>query len=593
LSKRLLITTPLPQTWETNRPFTLLGKWCLPFSKLSEVENTYCEIAPYHWDDRELLASDYIKINALYEELLVDLTQTMNRIHGVEHSVRYWRILMGPWLGNIVGVLYDRWSSIENAATPQSQFETTFITCSADDFIPNDMTDAYKYTLNDDSWNHYIYSTIIREFPSISVIKKNNALSRQPASHQPAKPTKIVVKNRVRMWAEKILSPLVRKSDCFFIATFLPYWEQIKLKVALREFPIIYCSEEILVEYEFKKEFRDWSLESITNKPASSLFENWIRKFISSQVPKVYLEGYKNQLERIKKIHWQKSPKVIWTSNAYHFHDFFKLWAAEKVEQGSKLIIGQHGGKFGMDKWNASEDHQVSIPDVYFSWGWIDAARPKIVPLGQIKLSPVVSNRGKPLHRAMLIATETPRYSYTMMSATVAGQWLDYLEDQYAFIDSLSPGIRENFTLRLQSKVKGGWDSFERWQQQFPDLDIVIDKSNFYAEISKCKLAVATCNGGTYLESMAMNIPTVIFWNPEHWELNGDATKCMKDLEETGIFHSSPISAARHIESIWDSVPGWWESDSVQEARIRFCRKYSYLPDNMCERIKTIITKIS
>ena len=58
-------------------------------------------------------------------------------------------------------------------------------------------------------------------------------------------------------------------------------------------------------------------------------------------------------------------------------------------------------------------------------------------------------------------------------------------------------------------------------------------------------------------------------------------------------FHSSPISAARHIERIWDSVPDWWESDSVQEARIRFCRKYSFLPDNMCERIKTIITKIS
>ena len=210
MSKRILITTPLPQTWETNRPFTLLRKWCLPVSKLNEVENKYCEIAPYHWDDRELLANDYIKINALYEELLVDLTQTMNRIHGVEHSVRYWRIVMGAWLGYIVGILYDRWSSIENAATPQNQFETTVITCSADDFIPNDMTDAYKYTLNDDSWNHYIYSTIIREFPSISVIKKNNALSFQHASHQPAKPTKIVVKNRVHMWAEKILSPLVK-----------------------------------------------------------------------------------------------------------------------------------------------------------------------------------------------------------------------------------------------------------------------------------------------------------------------------------------------------------------------------------------------
>ena len=443
-----------------------------------------------------------------------------------------------------------------------------------------------------DNWNHFIYSTIIKEFPSISVIKKNNALSFQPASHQSAKSIKIVAKNRVRMWMEKILSPLVRKGDCFFIATYMPYWEQIKLKVSLRELPIIYSSEENLVEYEFKKEFRGWSLKSTTNKPASSLFENWIRKFISNQIPKVYLEGYKNQLERIKNTHWQKSPKVIWTSNAYHFHDFFKLWAAEKVEQGSKLIIGQHGGNYGMAKWNASEDHQISISDVYFSWGWKDEARPKIVPLGQIKLLPVVSNRKTSLYRGMLITTELPRYAYTMMSSPVSGQWLDYLEDQFAFIDSLSPDIRENFTVRLKPYVNA-WQSIERWQQQFPDLDIDLGKSNFYNERSKCKLVICTYNAATYLESMAMNIPTVIFWNPEHWELNGDATKCMKDLEEVGIFHSSPMSAARHIERIWDSVPDWWESDSVQEARIRFCRKYSYLPDNMCKRIKTTITKIS
>jgi putative transferase (TIGR04331 family) len=591
VSKRLLITTPLPQTWETNRPFTLLGEWCLPVNKLSEVENKYCKIAPYHWDDRELLANDYIKINALYEELLVDLTQKMNQIHGVDHSVRYWRILMGLWLGHIVGILYDRWSSIENAATSQNQFETTVITCSADDFISNDMFSFYV-SFSSNSWNHFIYSTIIREFPSISVIKKNTPLSFQHTNHQSEKFTKIVVKDRIRIWAEKILSPLVKKGDCFFISTYLPYWEQVKLKVGLREFPLIYCSKEIPVEYEFKKVFRGWHLESTNNKPSSSLFESWIRKFISSQVPKVYLEGYKNQMERIKKTHWQKSPKVIWTSNAYHFHDFFKLWAAEKVEQGSKLIVGQHGGNYGMAKWNASEDHQVSISDVYFSWGWIDKAKPKIVPLGQIKLLPVVNNRKTSLHRAMLITMELPRYTYTMMSSVVAGQWLDYLDDQFAFIDSLSPGIRENFTVRLKPKIHG-WHSFERWQRQFPDLDIDPGKSNFYNEIIKYKLVISTYNAATFLESMAINIPTVIFWNPEYWELREDADQCVKDLEQAGIFHSSPMSAARHIERIWDCVPAWWQSDSVQEARIRFCQKYSYLPDNMSECIKTIITKIS
>lgn len=592
MNRRLLITTPLPQTWETNRPFTLLGKWCLPDGKLSEVEKKYCEIEPYHWDDRELLSNDYIRLNAFYEEVLVDLTEAMNRIHGVVHGVRYWRILMGVWLGYIVEILYDRWLSIKNAAASQGKYETTVVTCNADDFIPNDMI-SFSRILMDDNWNHFVYSTVIREFSSISVFEKEIGMSFQRATDQSSKLTRIDVKNRILMWTEKILSPLVRRDDCFFIATYLPYWKQIKLKVALGEFPMVYCAKEILVEYEPKKEFRGWSLESATNKPASSsLFENWARKFIPSQIPAVYLEGYKNQLARTKNVHWPKSPKVIWTSNAYNFHDFFKLWAAEKVEQGSKLIIGQHGGNYGMAKWNFSEDHQVSISDVYFSWGWMDVAQPKIVPVGQLKSLSVVSDGKADSQRAMLVTMELPRYSYMMMSAVVAGQWLDYLEDQYEFINLLPPGIRENFVVRLKLR-ENGWRSFERWQRQFPDLKIDVGKSNFHNEIKKCQLVVSTYNAATYLESMAMNIPTVIFWNPEHWELRGDATEYMKDLEKAGIFHSSPVSAAGYIEQIWPDVSGWWKSDSVQEAKNRFCQKYSYLPGNMNMRIKAIINKLS
>ena len=51
-------------------------------------------------------------------------------------------------------------------------------------------------------------------------------------------------------------------------------------------------------------------------------------------------------------------PKVIFTSNAYSFDDFFKIWSAEKKEKNTKYIIGQHGGNHAMAKFEFEGEHQ-------------------------------------------------------------------------------------------------------------------------------------------------------------------------------------------------------------------------------------------
>ena len=90
-------------------------------------------------------------------------------------------------------------------------------------------------------------------------------------------------------------------------------------------------------------------------------------------------------LHQIDRTGWPKHPKVIWTSNADNSDDLFKAYAAEKVEKGSPLVIGQHGGHYGIGLWSFSEDHQLAISDRYFSWGWTEQQQPKISPVGQFK----------------------------------------------------------------------------------------------------------------------------------------------------------------------------------------------------------------
>ena len=45
-------------------------------------------------------------------------------------------------------------------------------------------------------------------------------------------------------------------------------------------------------------------------------------------------------------------------------------FTVQKIDEGSKLIIGQHGGAHGMGKWNLPEEHQIDISNNYLTWGW-------------------------------------------------------------------------------------------------------------------------------------------------------------------------------------------------------------------------------
>jgi putative transferase (TIGR04331 family) len=99
-------------------------------------------------------------------------------------------------------------------------------------------------------------------------------------------------------------------------------------------------------------------------------------------------------------------------------------------------------------------------------------------------------------------------------------------------------------------------------------------------------LYISTYNATTFLESFSMNVPTVIYWNPKHWELRDSAAPYFEELRQVGIFHDTPSSAAMHVAAIWDDVSGWWKRPEVQASVERFTARYSNLPDDLLDRLE-------
>lgn len=564
-----LITTALQETFpkDKNTKVVFLGEWCKVYNHKSVWKKFNSKTMPYHWNDRQKFYRDYQNIQSVYEKILVELSDKLNQIHDVNYSLRYWRILIGPWLGYFSQVLFDRWFMLNETLNNDHEFQCYIIKRPPLSNVPSNM-DHFTNLFENDDWNEAIFGQLIElcwpEKIKITWVNKTKNKTRSGSK-------KISIKKYIR---EKVI-PFFNKifpNEYFFIQSYLPLKTEIKLQMRLGGMPNLWRTQASpYVKPSSKK--RKWSLKAKNN----SVFEDILRKMIPMNIPTAYLEGYEILNQTTEKLYWPKNPKLIFTSNAYSGDDLFKAYAAKKTEKKIPLIIGQHGGLYGMNLFSFSDEHQIKIADKWLSWGWTDENRHNILPVGNLKaFGRIVDYNSK--QGALMVEMALPRYSYYMYALPVAGQYLDYFKDQEIFLENLPIKLRKQVLLRLYH-IDYGWNQYDRWRDSMPEVNIDPGHKDIKQLIRKSRLYIATYNGTTYLESLTWNIPTIMFWNPKYWELKEKAKPYFDLLENVGIFHSTPISAAQKMIEIWDDVDGWWFSSDIQEARKIFINEFANLPE--------------
>lgn len=583
---RFLITTALEEAWRDDVPVLFLGEWCLSYSRKDRWSKIDAEILPYHWDDRAKLYADYKNLLAFHERLLANLAGQLNEIHGVDHSLRYWRILIGPWLGDFIHILFDRWTSIHQAIAQHVLSGTLILTGKEETLIPNDMADFSRLLIRDE-WNHHLYAAILQRFTTVPCSKRARQDIASWTPHAvPNTSWKQLVKRTMADWYVRGARLLASDQDAFLLATYLPFRDEMRMHRRLGQLPQPWRSTSP-AKASVDEHRRQWVVAGNSLSP----FETCARALIPSQIPAIYLEGYSQLVMQTTVLPWPKKPKLIWTSNALTSDDVFKAWAADKIEKGSPLVVGQHGGHYGIGRWSFLEDHEIAISDRYLSWGWAEPGHPKIKPVGQLKAKRPLGIRHAEKPVALLVTSNHPRQSYRNHSSMISRQWSDYFKDQRIFVAQLPAEIKEALIVRLYCHDYGR-DQAAQWHDHFPALRLDAGHSNIIRLIAQCRLYISTYNSTTFLESFTMNIPTIIFWNPNHWELRDSAIPYFEELKRVGIFHESPASAARHVTDIWDHVDEWWSSASVQRTLKQFKARYCDLPNNLLERIEHALREV-
>ena len=250
MTKRFLITTADERTWPCNQPVLFLGEWCRLYERQAAWKNLDAVVVPYHWDDREKLHRDYRYLQELYEDLLQELASRLNDLHGVEHSLRYWRILAGPWLGYFVQILFDRWAMIERAVRDDSIVRVRVLNTPAEQVVPNDM-DHFVPLFLADAWNEVIYGQLLRGWtaaPVELVAIEGDAQTGEAQRSAPASPFVLPVVRRLKqelVRAASLVSQfLTREDEAFVLSAYLPIQQDLRLQWRLGQVPRLWRSSE-------------------------------------------------------------------------------------------------------------------------------------------------------------------------------------------------------------------------------------------------------------------------------------------------------------------------------------------------------------
>jgi len=563
MKKYVLETTPLNRN--TSKTETLLlGDWCN-----LDGENRGLKVVDYHWNDRKQLHLDHQRIFSLYEVYLRKLTISLNKIHHVEHTVDYWRIIVGPWLYYFICIVSDRYQMLFKASKNFNVEYTLEPQYDSDSWIPLDYID-FNYKFYSDEWNYYIFSEINKYTNLIN--KKNTSYVLFPST---------LSKNDKQHWSKKIskgllffLSKLTNKylTKVIFVEIGAPQIYMYKLLFKLKASPFSYFNRVRPKSFDVNHSMRDKLNDS--NSVCNNEFEKLLTNLIPGNVPISYIEGY-SQLVRESNNIFPKKTSLIVTANAYFSNEHFKTWAARQKERGAKLWIMVHGGHHGTALFNGPGKLTEDIADRFYSWGWGKYNLPSY------KLSLLKGvNLTKSSNRILFIPYSLSKYSNHIDASPISSTFNSCLEMQFRFFNELtSCELIDNLFIRIK-------DSQQMWNLQYEYRKygiknfILSDSETILNSIRKSSLVIVTYDSTIFLETLTLNTPTCLFFNENLWEMSLLSERHFKKFLECGILHFNENSLAKHIVTNQNNYDEWWRSDVVQDSIQDFLLEFGYSSNN-------------
>ena len=555
-----LATTPL--TVKHGQGTVLLGPWCL-----EGVKEEHREL--FRFVNHELVSLETKKmtnreVRETVDRLLPQLAQRLNALHGVNHGDRYWTIICGRWLLGFVDVLYQRWNLIETAF---AQFPIERAGGSPVDhssIAPRCSQDFASQRTSHD-WNNQVFTAILEHKKvSVDLFPQRSSISVASVPDE---------SQRIKALVLSLWGLVTRRSPMCIADSY--FGKRSEFALALKNWSLPVRLTRAIPSKTTYSESSRIALR-IPSTDASS-FENFLFDNLHRWLPYSWVEDFMNLSTGPHMCRLPIKPHTIFTGNAHHSSDYFMMYMACHAERGSRIVLAQHGGLYGEGEVRSrNEEHELAIADTYVTWGWKDSKYNNIVN-GPNQISRLTSTKCTSREGGLLIVLDTT-FRYSRYSWETRPERDLYLESCAVLHSALPSAIQKKSVIRLHhdhNRYDEGHEKFFKESQEvaFDDFSRPIEKS-----IAVSRLVIVTTLSTTFIENVSRGIPTLIYAQPEIYEVRAEYREIFDELARVGVLHDSPVSAARWATSIWDGVEHWWNSEPVQVAVSLYGRHFAGFP---------------
>jgi len=537
---RKLLTYSIPDDFDP-AVHVALGPWC--FYKREHVYPNWAELPlcapfadPQHRANRSNEAIQ--AANALLDELWPE----MNARHGYSYSRQFWHIILMNWLIHLVMSTWRVWDTVSSFIEDNRDEKFTVCITKQDFEFKFENTLDFMLSLFGDSLfrSWLITEVTLRLIPNdwpIEYVERNLTAP----SHNSLPPMEL----------DQSWSPLGRDTG-------IPSRLRILLELYIRMLP--------------RRRKQPDRHPSGMGFPQAMPLElvRLLEELRQRTMPRTLAHDIPKMREAFKSLPF-KSGRLRLTAPTYHIdHNNFKNALAS--EAGERIVMLQHGGTYGWARTISMTGELEFWHDTFASWGFktYDNYKARFRPLPPPFIGRMCGRYAPQDDRMILVGA-----SMYGLNARIDNypDLSPYRKRKRIFIDALSPELRSHLAYRGYEH-HDTFDDGKYLRHFYPDLELV--QGELRPQLLEAKLIVQDHHSTTLSMTLGANIPTIGIWDETAWPLGKDAKPFFDRLKAAKITFDDPTEAARHIESIWPDVQGWWNSPEVQDARKAWARQYGW-----------------
>tara|TARA_A100001015_G_scaffold281400_1_gene344628 strand:- start:405 stop:2156 length:1752 start_codon:yes stop_codon:yes gene_type:complete len=539
------------------------------------------------WDNYLKKLEDKKKILRLHDYFLEQLTTFLNKYHNRNYSKRYWSIILGLWLFKFISSVSFRWNLISCLEKKKYIFLQKEII--SNDVIPLGIEDYIKMA-DSNYWHHYIYTQIIKHsfsdklrITKVGKITKNN---ERDLIYQKLKTSNIIEK--LSLCVQKFFNFFPQNKNTLIFSTYMSNLQEMKLNLLTNKSLLFYKMLRPYLLFEKKGLFSINRKNFKKLKSSKDRLENFLSVEILKCLPSSYLENFEKVENLVNKIPFPKSPKKIFTTLGIFRSTLMDRYIARNVENGSSLILAQHGGLYFQEKIHFSSIHEVNISNKYLSWG--NVKKRKVIPIGIIKNLKTNFNVS---NKIILEVRKRTKYVGEIKLDSGFSESKKYFKELCLFFKLLKGNkICEDLLIKLH-ETESLWNEKKQFMSHNSGLKFLDKRKKMIKEINNAKLVIHTYCGTGHLESLSINKPTLIFFVHNLNLFDKKTKNYIKEFIKLGIIHRSPQSLFKMLISLENSknIEKWWNTNKIQNLLRRYMNDYGFFNEDKISQLKSIINE--